>query len=74
MICIVIKPAKRFFGGRRQWAFEIRAANGRLISDRDTYTNRPEAVAIMEKLIGSEPVELVVKDRFGEVEERRRLR
>lgn len=36
MIRILVKPAKRLFTRRRQWTFEIRAANGRRIDPRDT--------------------------------------
>jgi hypothetical protein len=74
MILVNIKPAKSMLK-RRQWGFEIRGGNGERIDPRDTYNNRGDAVDIMEKLIGGdEPVQLVIMDRYGEVEERRELR
>lgn len=75
MTRIIIKPSRSIFGGKRQWKFEIRAANGARLSDRDTYANRSEASAPWENLFtGDDPVELVVMDRYGNVEERRQLR
>lgn len=72
---IIVKPSRSIFGGRRQWRFEVRAANGRRMSDRDTYANRSEASEWWEEfLTGDGPVELVVQDRYGNVEQRRRLR
>lgn len=74
MTRIIIKPAKSILK-RNQWVFEIRAANGRRVDPRDTYNNRPEASEWWEQFVtGDEPVELVVQDRYGNVEERRQLR
>jgi hypothetical protein len=73
MIRVIVKPAKSLLK-RNQWRFEIRAANGRQLHPNDTYTNRGDAVAAVMLLFGMEPVELVVQDRFGNVEERRQLR
>lgn len=70
---ILVKPSKSWFGGRRQWKFELRAANGERIDPRDTYANRHEAAnGIVEFLSG--PLELVLHDRYGEVEQRKPLR
>jgi len=72
---ILVKPAWRRFGGRLQWKFELRAANGRRIDPRDTYANRDEASAPLVELVsGTTPVELVVQNRFGLVEDRIKLR
>lgn len=72
---ILVKPSKSWFGGRRQWKFELRAANGEPIDPRDTYNNRDEAAeGIVDFCIGSDPLELVVYDRYGNVEERTPLR
>lgn len=74
MTRIIVKPAKSLLK-RNQWAFEIRAANGRRVDPRDTYNNRPEASEWWERFVtGDEPVELVIKDRYGNIEERRQLR
>lgn len=74
MIRILIQPARQWFG-RRQWKFEIRAANGERIDPRDTYNNRAEASKFWEDLItGSDPVQLVIYNRGGEVEKRIDLR
>lgn len=75
MIRILVKPAKRLFTARRQWTFEIRAANGERIDPRDTYHNRDDASRFWTKLItGNEPVELVEYDQYGDVEKRIELR
>lgn len=79
MIRVLIKPAKRLFGGRRQWKFEIRAANGERIDPRDTYANREDAIRTIRELLGLtdmtfQHVELVLYDRFGNIEDRRKLR
>jgi len=72
---ILIKPSKSVFGKRKQWKFELRAENGERIDPRDTYANRDEAVSgILEFVSGTTPVELVVYDRYGNVETRTRLR
>lgn len=72
---ILVKPSKSWFGGRRQWRFELRADNGKLIDPRDTYANRDEAASgITDFVAGPDPLELVVYDRYGEVESRMRLR
>lgn len=74
-IRILVKPAKRMFGGRQQWKFEIRGPNGERIDPRDTYGNRNEASAPLEELVnGSRPVELVTYDKAGNVETRIMLR
>lgn len=74
MIRILIQPAKSILK-RRQWKFEIRATNGERLDPRDTFNNRDEASAPWVDLIcGTEPVELVVHDRYGNVEDRRQLR
>lgn len=74
MTRIIVKPAKRLLK-RNQWQFEIRASNGKLLDPRDTFNNRSEASEPWEQLItGDDPVELVVMDRYGNVEERRQLR
>lgn len=75
MIRIIIKPAKRWFSPRQQWTFELRAANGARLDPRDTVYNRAELITALAK-VGSltEPMELVILDRFGVVEERWRLR
>jgi hypothetical protein len=71
---IIIKPAQSLLK-RNQWKFEIRAANGARVDPRDTYNNRPEASQWWEQLVtGTDPVELVIYDRNGNVEERRTLR
>jgi uncharacterized protein YegP (UPF0339 family) len=69
---ILIKPAKRLFTRRLQWVFELRAANGALVDPRDTYNNRDEALAGI-LAFRTEPVEVVVYDKFGEVESRELL-
>lgn len=75
MIRVVIRPVTRIWARRQQWAFQILGANGEPIDPVDTYNNRGDLVRIIEKAFSfSEPVELVVMDRFGNVEERRRLR
>lgn len=85
MIRVLVKPAKRLFGRRRQWRFEIRGANGERIDPRDTYANHGDVVSIMELLFTGEaeaaglrepfePVELVLYDRHGNIEDRRQLR
>jgi hypothetical protein len=72
---ILIKPSKSWFGGRRQWKFEIRADNGKRIDPRDTYANRDEASAPLVELVsGTEPIELVIYDQYSNVETRTRLR
>jgi hypothetical protein len=72
---ILVKPSKSWFGGRRQWRFELRAANGELIDPRDTYANRDEASGgIVDFVSGADPLELVIYDRYGEVETRTMLR
>lgn len=70
---LLIKPARRWFGGRQQWKFEMRAANGARIDPRDTYANRDEAAAGVLNY-RSEPLELVLYDRYGNVESREQLR
>lgn len=70
---ILIKPAKRWFGGRRQWKFELRAANGERVDPRDTYANRPEAIAGIKSFLTDRPVEIVIYDRYGNVEDREML-
>jgi hypothetical protein len=75
MIRVLIKPARRLFSRRQQWTFEIRGGNGDLVDPRETYYNRGDAITIMQKVFSfSEPAELVIYDRYGEVEERRPLR
>lgn len=73
MIRIIVKPARRIFGGRRQWRFEIRAANGRKIDPRDTYVNVGDIKTIARKLltIGGDSVVLEVHHRDGFVETER---
>jgi hypothetical protein len=72
---ILVKPSKSWFGGRRQWRFELRAANGERIDPRDTYANRDEAAGgIVDFVSGADPLELVIYDRYGEVESRTQLR
>ena len=73
-IRILIKPAKRLFTKRQQWTFEIRGSNGERIDPRDSYNNREDAIHSMCVLFGGEPVELVIYDKGGDVEERRHLR
>jgi hypothetical protein len=73
-IRILIKPAKRLFTKRQQWTFEIRGSNGEPIDPRETYNNRNDAIHSMCVLFGGEPVELVIYDKGGDVEERRILR
>jgi hypothetical protein len=75
MIRILIRPAKRLFTRRQQWTFEVRAAtNGERIDPRDTYNNRDDVIGAMRNLIVEHPVELVVYDRYGNVEFRETLR
>jgi hypothetical protein len=76
MIRILVKPAKRLFTRRQQWTFEIRGANGERIDPRDTYNNRIDAIGVMETLFQKDGsgVELVIYDRYDNVEERRILR
>jgi hypothetical protein len=72
---ILVKPSKSWFGGRRQWKFELRGANGELIDPRDTYTNRDEAASgITDFVAGPDPIELVIYDRYGNEESRTQLR
>jgi hypothetical protein len=68
---ILIKPVKRWFSKRQQWTFELRGANGEQIDPRDTYNNRMDARDAALAFRG--PVELVIYDRFGEVESRELL-
>ena len=74
MIRVTIKPARRLFGGRNQWKFEITADNGERIDPRDTYANRGDIVDIVNRLVDEEDVELVVMGRDGKVESSVRLR
>lgn len=72
MIRIVVKPARRIFGGRNQWRFKIVAGNGRKIDPRDTYANTGDITDIMTKLTASqEPVTLEIHHRDGFVETER---
>jgi hypothetical protein len=72
---ILVKPARRLFAGRQQWKFELQAANGRRIDPRDTYSNRDEAGLPLDELaLSNDPLELVIYDRQGKIEERVMLR
>lgn len=73
---VVVEPARRIFGGRGQYKFNIRRIeNGEPIDPRDTYANLADLIDQMGKLLASEiPVELVVLNRAQEVLIRRRLR
>lgn len=50
MITIDITPARRRFGGRKQWKFAIRGGNGEPIDPRDTYANVGDIFAVLQKL------------------------
>ena len=63
MITIAIRPARRWFGGRRQYRYCVLAGNGRKISDQDTFANVGDIKDILTKLVASEePVRLVYPD------------
>ena len=47
---INITPAKRRFGGRKQWKFAITGDNHEPIDPRDTYANVGDIMAILQKL------------------------
>ena len=71
MITIDIRPAKRRFGGRKQWRFTIRAGNRELIDPRDTYANTRDITDVVRKLVASdEPVQVVTHNRGGIITER----
>lgn len=71
---ILIRPAKRWFSKRQQWSFELRAANGEPIDPRETTYNRQELIDTMTRFLTADPLELVVYDRFGNIESRQPLR
>lgn len=71
---ILIRPARRWFSRRQQWTFELRAANGERIDPRDTVFNRGDLTLMLESFVMTGMLELVVYDRFDNVESRRRLR
>lgn len=73
MIRVFVKPAKSLLR-RPQWKFEIRAANGERLDPRDTYNNRADAIATLNRLFSYEVVELVIVDRNGRTEDRRLIR
>lgn len=73
MIRVFVKPAKSLLR-RPQWKFEIRAANGERLDPRDTYNNRADAIATLNRLFTYEAVELVIVDRNGRTEDRRLIR
>lgn len=74
MITVNVRPARRWLGGRRQWKFDIRAANGERLDPRDTYNNREDLLNTLSLLFVDSPVEVVVWDTDGYVEYVRKLR
>jgi hypothetical protein len=72
---IIVKPAKRWFSTRQQWTFELRAANGERIDPRDTVYNQPPLISTLVGFFdGDTPLELVVQDRYGNIDYRTPLR
>lgn len=50
MITVDIKPAKQRFSKRKQWKFEITAANGEPLHPNDTYANTGDIVTMLHAL------------------------
>lgn len=70
-IRIVVQPARRWFSGRAQWRFSIIAANGKNLSDRDTYANTGDIEDALRRLVNSStPVQLEVHYRNGAIEKK----
>lgn len=68
-IRIVVKPSRRWFGGRGQWRFQIIAGNGEQIHPNDTYANVGDIEDITTILFKSAvPVLFEVHRRDGSVE------
>lgn len=59
MITVTVKPTRRMFAGRKQWKFEIRAANGERIDPRDTYANVGDIYTMLHALHG-DPIQVEV--------------
>jgi hypothetical protein len=70
VITIRITPARRWIR-RNQWRYQILAANGRAISDNETYANTGDILDTLSRLVnGDAPVQAEIHYRNGRVETR----
>jgi len=71
VITIRVKPAKQRFSKRKQWKFQIIAANGEPLDPRETYANIEDIRTALTKLSNStEPIQLEIHYQDGIVLEK----
>lgn len=61
---LIITPARRRFGRRKQWQWVIKAENGRRLDPRDTYAN-VDAIINAVRSIRDRPLEIEVHYTAG---------